>query len=144
MTESVLRNRISRFLLISNAILFITIIVLYLFSGFLPDEFTFLIALIAPITAVYIGAMVKYAVENKNVIENAANDKPVNKLYITISSWSIPFHFVSVFLIINLKAVNLITFEDLKISFSLIETFFGVYVGYIVSSLFKVEEKKKE
>jgi len=144
MTESVLRNRISRFLLISNAILFITIVVLYLFSGFLPDEFTVLIALIAPITAVYIGAMVKYAVENKNVIENASNDKPVNKLYVTISSWSIPFHFVSLFIIINLKAINLITFDDLKIAFSIIETFFGVYVGYIVSSLFKVEEKRIE
>lgn len=144
MTESVLRNRISRFLLISNAILFITIVVLYLFSGFLPDEFTVLIALIAPITAVYIGAMVKYAVENKNVIENASNDKPVNKLYVTISSWSIPFHFVSLFIIINLKAINLITFDDLKIAFSIIETFFGVYVGYIVSSLFKVEEKRTE
>ncbi len=143
MNESVLRNRISKFILISNGILFISIITLYLFSGFLPDEFTVLIALISPVTAVYIGALVKYAVENKNVIENEFNDRPVNQLYVTISYWSIPFHFVSIFLIINLKAFNLITFDDLKIGFSIVETFFGVYVGYIVSSLFKVDEKRK-
>lgn len=143
MNESVLRNRISKFILISNGLLFITIITLYLFSGFLADEFSVLIALISPVTAVYIGALVKYAVENKNVIENEFNERPVSQLYVTISYWSIPFHFISIFLIINLKAFNLITFADLKIGFSIIETFFGVYVGYIVSSLFKVDEKKK-
>jgi len=143
MNESVLRNRISKFILISNGILFITIIILYLLSGFLPEEFTVLIALISPVTAVYIGALVKYAVENKNVVDDEINDKMVNKLYVTISYWSIPFHFVSLFLIINLKAFNLITFADLKIGFSIVETFFGVYVGYIVSSLFKVDDKKK-
>jgi len=144
MSETTLRNKISKFILVSNAVLFITIIVLYLFNGFLPDEFTVLIALIAPVTAVYIGALVKYAIENKNVIDENPNEKPVNKLYVTISYWSIPFHFVSIFLIINLKAINLLTFEELKISFSIIEIFFGAYVGYIVSSLFKTEEKKKE
>lgn len=143
MNESVLRNKISKFILVSNGILFVTIIALYLFSGFLADEFTVLIAMISPVTAVYIGALVKYAVENKNVIENEFNDRPVSQLYVTISYWSIPFHFISIFLLINLKAFNLITFADLKIGFSIIETFFGVYVGYIVSSLFKVDEKKK-
>jgi hypothetical protein len=144
MSESILRNKISRFILISNAVLFVTIITLYLFNGFLPDEFSVLIALISPVTAVYIGALVKYAIENKNVIEGEIKEKPVNQLYVTISYWSIPFHFVSIFLIINLKAINLLTFEELKIAFSIIETFFGVYVGYIVSSLFKTESKEKE
>lgn len=147
MSETLLRNRISKFILVSNGILFVTIIVLYLFSGFLPDEFTTLISLISPVTAVYIGALVKYAVENKNVMDAEKTEKPVNKLYVTISYWSIPFHFVAIFLIVNLKAVNILTFDDLKIAFSIVETFFGVYVGYIVSSLFKVDEgggKKSE
>jgi amino acid transporter len=147
MSESKLRNKISKFILISNAILFITIIVLYLFSGFLPDEFTTLITFISPVTAVYIGALVKFAVENKNVVEDEKTEKPVNRLYVTISYWSIPFHFFSIFIIVWLKAINLITFGDLKIAFSVIETFFGVYVGYVVSSLFKVDEgndNKKE
>ncbi len=144
MSETILRNKISKFILISNAVLFITIITLYMFSGFLPDEFTVLIALISPVTAVYIGALVKYAIENKNVVGVNPNEKPVNQLYVTISYWSIPFHFVSIFIIIVLKAINLMTFEELKISFSIIETFFGAYVGYIVSSLFKTESNDKE
>jgi len=115
-----------------------------MFSGFLPDEFTVLIAFIAPVTAVYIGALVKYAIENKNVIDNNPNEKPVIQLYVTISYWSIPFHFVSIFVIVVLKSVNLMTFEELKISFSIIETFFGAYVGYIVSSLFKTESDDKK
>jgi len=140
MTETILRNKISKFILVSNAILFVTIITLYLFNGFLPDEFTVLLALIAPVTAVYIGALVKYAIENKNIVDNNPKERPVNQLYITISYWSIPFHFVSIFIMINLKAINLLTFEELKISFTIIETFFGAYVGYIVSSLFKTEK----
>ena len=144
MKESVLRNKISKFILISNAILFITIIALYFFNGFLPDEFSVLIAIISPVTAVYIGALVKYAIENKNVVDEEPEGKKVNQLYVTISYWSIPFHFISIFLIVNLKAINLITFEDLKIAFSIIETFFGAYVGYIVSSLFKVDDVKEE
>ncbi len=144
MSETTLRNKISKFILISNAVLFITIITLYIFNGFLPDEFTVLIALIAPVTAVYIGALVKFAIENKNVVDNNPSEKPVNKLYATISYWSIPFHFISIFLIINLKAINLLTFEELKIAFSIIETFFGAYVGYIVSSLFKTESNNKK
>ncbi|MBN1250924.1 MAG: hypothetical protein JXR51_13985 [Bacteroidales bacterium] len=143
MKESTLRNSISKFILISNAILFVTIIALYFFNGFLPDEFTVLIAIISPVTAVYIGALVKYAIENKNVIEGGDEEKPVNQLYVTISYWSIPFHFSAIFIIVNLKAINLITFGDLKIAFSIIETFFGAYVGYIVSSLFKVDEPKE-
>jgi hypothetical protein len=144
MRESKLRNRVSKFILISNALLFITIIALYLFAGFLPDEFIVMMSLISPVTAVYIGALIKFAIENKNALEDEKNDPIVNTLYITISSWFIPFHFVSLFIVINLKAVNLITFGDLKIAFAIIETFFGAYVGYIVSSLFKVEVKKKE
>ncbi len=85
MTETILRNKISKFILVSNAILFVTIITLYLFNGFLPDEFTVLLALIAPVTAVYIGALVKYAIENKNIVDNNPKEKPVNQLYITIS-----------------------------------------------------------
>jgi len=100
--------------------------------------------LISPVTAVYIGALVKFAIENKNVIEDDKNDPVVNKLYVTISQWTIPFHFITIFIIINLKALNLITFGDLKIGFSIIETFFGAYVGYIVSSLFKVESVQKK
>jgi len=144
MSETILRNKISKFILISNAVLFITIITLYMFSGFLPDEFTVLIALISPVTAVYIGALVKYAIENKNVVNTDPDERPVNQLYVTISYWSIPFHFISIFVIVVLKAINLMTFEELKISFSIIETFFGAYIGYIVSSLFKTPDAKKE
>lgn len=90
-------------------------------------------------------AMIKFAVSNKNVMENPEKDVRVNKLYITITSWAIPAHFIILFLAISAKAlINAINFEQLKIIFTIVESLFGAYVGIIVSSLYKVPKEERE
>ncbi len=145
MTENQLRNKISRFIIISNSILYLSTIIYYFFLGFDDEELTVLIGLLTPITTVYMAAMIKYAVSNKNVMENPEKDIRVNKLYITITSWAIPAHFFILFFAISAKAlVNAINFEQLKIIFTIVESLFGAYVGIIVSSLYKVPKEDRE
>lgn len=140
MNESILRSKISKFVLISNFTLFFFIFLYYGFHGFDSEELTFLIGILAPITTVYMAAMVRYAVANKAVETTAEQTRKVSKLYYSISLWAIPGHFVAIFLVISAKALfNFINFEELKIAFTVIETLFGAYVGIIVSSMFKVE-----
>lgn len=144
MDESKLRSRISKFVLISNFTLFFFIFLYYGFHGFDEEELTFLIGILAPITTVYMAAMVRYAVANKAVETPDVKARKVSKLYYNISMWAIPGHFVTIFLVISAKALfNFINFEELKIAFTVIETLFGAYVGIIVSSMFKVDENNE-
>lgn len=141
LSETALRNKISRFIFISNGILFVLVIVYYILRGLDDEELTTLISLLAPISAVYMGAVIKYAVSNKNVISKK-KEKPVNQLYVTITSWAIPLHFGILLLAISAKALfNWINFQELKITFAIVESFFGAYIGIIVASLFKVDEE---
>lgn len=142
--ETQLRNKVSRFIIISNSILYITTIVYYFLLGFDDDEFSILISLLTPITTVYMAAMIKFAVENKNQIEPENQQQKVNQLYVTITYWAIPTHFIILFLAISAKALfNFITFDQLQVLFAIVESLFGAYVGIIVSSLYKVKETKE-
>jgi hypothetical protein len=143
MNERKLRTRISKFIIISYSILFLSIIVYIILPGFDDEELLVLIGFLSPITAVYMGALIKYAVANKNVPEDTKpgiDEIKVNKLYVTITNWAIPLHFILLFSLINLKAFNLITFAQLKIFFPVIEAAFGAYIGIIIGSLFNVKD----
>jgi len=69
------------------------------------------------------------------------NELKVNKLYTTVTYWTVPLHFFLLFVLITLTAFNKLTFEQLKIYFALVETAFGAYVGIIISSLFKTDDQ---
>lgn len=146
MTVSQLRAKISRFILVSNSILFAVCLMFFVFKGLDEEELTTLIGMLAPITSVYLAAIIKFAVANPQGIPPGDN-KTVNKLYVNITYWAIPTHFVVLLLAISLFATgNFINFNALKLTFLLIETFFGAYVGIILASLFKIDnnDTKKE
>lgn len=139
MNENRLRNRISRFILISNVILYVSTFIYYILKGFDGEELSVIIALLSPVTAVYLAAMFKYAADTRHK-EEPLDDRKVSKLYVMITNWSIPLHFGIIFLTISMKALfNFITFEQLKLIFAGTESLFGAYVGIIVASLYKVE-----
>lgn len=138
MTENSLRKQISKFIIISNSILYLAIIVYRILLGFDDEEFSVMIGLLSPITTVYLAAMIKYAVENRHRMEADHEGRKVNQLYVTITYWAIPAHFIILFLAISGYALfNLTSFEQLKIVFAIVESLFGAYVGIIVSSLYK-------
>ena len=142
MSENRLRNRIGKFILVSYSIIFLLIIVYSILPGFDEERFGVLIGYLAPVGAVYIGALIKYSIANRNVNENdALEEKKVNHLYVIITNWAIPLHFVLIFLFINLVALNQIDFKMLNYLFSGTETLFGVYIGLIISSLYNVDNE---
>ncbi len=143
MNENQLRKQITKFVLVSNAILYVLIVIYYMFKGLDQEEFSVLIGMLSPITTVYIAAIVKYAIENKNSKENNHSDKKVSKFYQMITFWAIPGHFFILLFAISMFALfNFINFEELKITFTIVESLFGAYVGLIVSSLYKVNDKQ--
>lgn len=147
MTESQLRTRISRFILISYSILFLSIIIFIILPGFDDDQLIVLIGFLTPIMAVYMSALIKYAVANKNVTvvpQPGINEIKVNKLYVTVTNWAIPLHFILLFSLINLKAFNQITFAQLNILFPVVEAAFGAYIGILMGSLFNVNDLPKD
>jgi len=140
MKESVLRKRISYIIIISEFVLF-TILFLALLGALIPKHLMTLIGILAPIITVYLSALVNYGVENRYKKEEK-NDKKVNPLYVTISYIFIPAHFLSILFLVVIYALFVpFSFETLKVFFTIIEVFFGAYVGLIVSSLYKTEGK---
>ena len=145
MTESNFRNMVSKFIIVSYSILFISIITCIILPGFDDEELMILMGFLTPITAVYMGALIKYAVVNKYTVDENVNleEKKVNKLYRAVTNWVIKLHFVLLFVLVLLAAFNQITFDLLKILFPIVETAFGAYLGIIMDSLFKVESDQK-
>ena len=146
MTEYKLRNKVSVFVIISYSVLFLTVIIYNIVKGFDDEELVSIMGFLAPVTAVYIGGLIKYIVAHKNVVEEDADvvkEKKVTKMYVILTYWAIPLHFILLFLIINRAGINLFTFEQLKIYFVMVETAFGAYVGIIMGSLFKVDDSLK-
>ena len=144
-TEAQYRNRLGRFILVSNLVFGCLLIFFYLIRGFDTEEFTDLIKVIIPIKSAYLTALIRYVVANRNVIDK--KDQPtikVNQLFVSTSFIMIIVHIVSLITATSLYALfNLMDFGALMNIILGLETFFGVYVGVIIASMFKVEDEKE-
>ncbi|MCS6928913.1 MAG: hypothetical protein NZM43_05395 [Saprospiraceae bacterium] len=131
------RARIARQILVYHFILIFASGVYYLMRGFDLEEFTSLIGILAPITAMYGGAVFRYI--GRSITEpilNHNNSKaPINNLV----RWLVHGHFAAVMLLISLKALapNILNFRDMVIFLTLIESALGVYMGNIILALFE-------
>ena len=137
MNEVSLKNRLGIFVALSHFILLLLVIVVWLAGGFLTEEMTTTVAIVAPFLATYTTAIIKYIVESRTKI--AAHGKTVTGIF-AFMSFCLPGLFVSVLAVaILLKAFNigLRSFEDFKIMLGTTETIFGAYVGQLLFSLFE-------
>jgi len=145
MTEFEHKHRVGRFIFFSTLLLFALIIIFYFLKGFKPDEFTQIIKLLAPIKAVYMTALIKHVLANRNVIDDKAKteSKKVNKLYRSVTSFMIYAHIGSLIVTVSLFALfNLMDFESLKDTLVFLEIFFGAYVGLIMSDMFQTKSNE--
>jgi hypothetical protein len=142
MNEIELKNRLGIFIVVSHFGMLVLVVVIWLLGGFLTDEMTTTVAIVAPFLASYTTAIIKYIVETKNKI--STRGKPVTSIFVFMS-FCLPGAF-SLLLIaaVLLKGFNigLRSFEDFKIMLGTTETIFGVYVGQMVFSLFERPEAK--
>jgi len=146
-TEAKHRNRLGRFILVSNLVFGGLIIFYYIMRGFDDEEFAELMKIIIPIKTAYLTALTRFVVANRNVVSKPdEEDKSprINRLFASTSYIIISVHISSLILAVSLYALfNLMDFPDLLNIILGLETFFGVYVGLIIASMFKLEGDNK-
>ncbi|MBL7827887.1 MAG: hypothetical protein JNJ57_14755 [Saprospiraceae bacterium] len=130
------RARIARLILIYHFALIVLSGVYYLLRGFDLEEFTSLMGILAPITALYGGAVFRYL--GRSITEpnpGAQNMAPINGMV----KWLVNGHFIAVFALISLKAFapNMLNFQDMTMFLTLVESALGVYMGNIILALFE-------
>jgi hypothetical protein len=132
------RTRIARLILIYHFALIGASCIFYLLRGFDFEEFTSLMGVLGPITALYGGAVFRFLgrsiTEPNLTTQNAA---PINSLV----KWLVNGHFVTVLTLISLKALapNMLNFQDMTMFLTLVESALGVYMGNIILALFEVK-----
>ena len=142
MNEIELRNRLGIFLIVAHFGILLLIIAFWLHGGFLVDEMTTAIAIIAPFFAAYTTAILRYIIDSKHHV--AARGRDVTPVF-AFMAFMIPSLFIAlVAAAVVMKAFNigLTSFEDFKILLGAAETIFGVYVGQLIFSLFEQQKKK--
>jgi len=145
MAKSSLQSQIGKQIVIYNGLLIVITIIFGILRGFDREEFTALMALLGPITAVYVGTLFRYL--GNSLSDEQANGAITNReqrigmtSYGTLLRLIIPLHFIIILGLISAKALfNAISFDDMTLIFAFVETTFGGYVGYIISSLFGVK-----
>ena len=135
------RARIARLILVYHFALIFVSCVYYILRGFDLEEFTSLMGILGPITALYGGAVFRFI--GRSITEpqiEKANGRQVNSLV----KWLVHGHFVTVMALISMKALapNILNFQDMTMFLTLVETALGVYMGNIILALF--EGKKSE
>lgn len=130
------RARIARLILLYHFLLIAVSCVYYIFNGFTFAEFTSLMGVLAPITALYGGAVFRFI--GRSITEpNLTNQHnyPVSGLV----KWLVNGHFIIVLVLISLKALapNLLNFRDMTMFLTFVESALGVYMGNIILALFE-------
>jgi hypothetical protein len=130
------RARIAKQILVYHFILIGISCVYYLLRGFDFEEFTSLMGILAPITAMYGGAVFRYI--GRSITEpnmKGHSNQPINSMV----RWLVIGHFVTVMALISLKALapNVLNFQDMIMFLTLVESALGVYMGNIILALFE-------
>lgn len=134
------RTRIARLILIYHFALIIVSCVFYILRGFDFEEFTSLMGILAPVTALYGGAVFRFL--GRSITEpnlNTQNEAPINSLV----KWLVNGHFAAVLSLITVKALapNILNFQDMTMFLTFVESALGVYMGNIILALFEGKVK---
>ncbi len=108
----------------------------YLLRGFDFEEFTSLMGILAPVIALYGGAVFRFL--GRSITEpnlNGQNGSPISSLV----KWLVHGHFITVMVLISLKALapNILNFQDMIMFMTLVESALGIYMGNIILALFE-------
>jgi hypothetical protein len=130
------RIRIARLILIYHFTLIVASSIFYILRGFDFEEFTSLIGILGPVTALYGGAVFRYIGRSiTDPVLNAQSAAPVSSLV----KWLVNGHFAIVMLLITVKAFapNILNFQDMTMFLTFVESAIGVYMGNIILALFE-------
>jgi len=139
MEKSILKNRL--FLIMLGFKLLVIAFILYhsATGGFSPKQTTAAITLVLPLFAIYTSAMFKDRIGRHHIGDYEAHSaikKFDARLYLFLTT----LYGIAIIAVIWAKVRGSFSFEGMQTYVATIETGFGVYIGSIISSLFKKEE----
>ncbi len=145
MKEQTLKNWIL-FLMLTAKIFIIGLIIFhYATDGLEKNEMYSIVTLIIPLLTAYLTAIIKDVLANpykKNKSDKEKIEVKRVKNSISIMTFIVfPVYFLALVIIINQTAKGLLQADDLQKYVGIIESVFGIYVGQIIFTLFKKEEK---
>jgi hypothetical protein len=132
-----MRLRLARQILYFHVALVAISFVLYLARGFDMEELTALMGMLAPVTAIYAGAVFKFlggSLTQPEPIREEPNAQASSTVKVLIYG-----HFLAMLALITTKAFapNVLNFAEMTMALTLLESVLGVYMGSLLSSLFK-------
>jgi hypothetical protein len=135
------RVRLARLIMIYQFVLIILAATYYALTGFDGEEFTSLMAVLTPVTALYGGAVFRYLGRTLKAEPEKANDLP--SAQVGWVRWLVHLHFGVILVLISSKALfNWINFQMMLTLMAAFEASFGGYMGFILSALFGEEKKE--
>ena len=135
MKEKSDRYRIAITIIICHLLLIGTLVALFIADALLLEEFTPLLTLLAPVTAIYAGSVFRYVSGSIRAGVDAPEEVPLP--HATLIRKLVLAHFAAMMFLILAKAVfNWIEFSTMTILMTLLETSFGVYMGMVMSAVF--------
>lgn len=133
-----LRLRLARQILYFHIALVVISFGLFLMHGFDMEEFTALMGMLMPVTAVYAGTVYKFLGGSLTTPDPIKDDTPLPQSTGTVKVL-IYGHFIGMLLLIGTKAIapNLLNFSQMTMALTLLESVIGAYMGSLLLSLFK-------
>ncbi|NJO89231.1 MAG: hypothetical protein HC831_09945 [Chloroflexia bacterium] len=112
-------------------------------GGFTPNELGDVLKFLVPIKTIYVTALVKFVIANRNGENNREQTEKneVPSLYKNVTNIFIYSHIILLATTITLAAFNLISKVFMQNAIAIIETFFGAYIGLIISDMFKTNKE---
>jgi uncharacterized membrane protein len=112
------------------------VVLLLIVDALLMEEFTPLLTLLAPVTAVYSGTVFRYI---SNLIRsNEGIDRAVPNESTQLAKQLVIGHFSAMLFLLSAKFIfNWIEYTTMTVLMTLLETSFGVYMGMVVNAIFE-------
>jgi hypothetical protein len=136
--EGGIRLRLARQILIFHIALVVISFGLFILKGFDQEEFTALMGMLMPVTAIYAGTVYKFLGGSLTTPDPIKEETPLPQASGTVKVL-IYGHFIGMLLLIATKALapNLLNFSQMTMALTLLETVIGAYMGSLLMSLFK-------
>jgi hypothetical protein len=132
----------SIFLIVSHAVIFLMLILMFATGGLTQSEFTTSLSVVVPMLAALTGLAVGYVTTVKKKAQMAAFSEELSGVYV-FTTFLLPIIFVlAIAGLIIVKVTNYISFEQFKVALAAVETTFGAYTGKVLASLFDKQQEQ--
>jgi Na+/H+ antiporter NhaA len=140
MSEELLRDRLSIFLLGGQIAIPVVVLLAYLNDGFTREEWAQINEIVLPMVAAFGGFAITHIVRSR-VRNKKKYGKQLTRLFVATAVALPVFFLSSISLVIVLKAYNIgmRNFDDLKEILATLNTLFGATSGTLLASLFEKE-----